>query len=312
MLDTSTGSTLFAYLGQFFVNADAYSTDIFSSNGTMTTSLLSRMFLQLIPLFAIMGSFVLLTIIVTRSFTVSAKKIKPDLKKISPVDNFKKKYGPKGLLDFAKDFAKMFVAGVIATFFLLDFADQYYASTAIQVGSLPGFTFNQVIKVIGLFALFQFVLAVVDFPLQWQLHANKQKMTREEVKKEHKQSEGDPAVKQSRRQRAQEITKGDMLQKVETSTVVIVNPEHYAVALTWDPASDKAPIVVAKGIDSLAAKIREIAKAHDVPIYRDPPITRSIYRSVELDQEIKPEHFAAVAAAIQFVGRVSENRPAGD
>ena len=190
--------------------------------------------------------------------------------------------------------------------FLFGFAQNYYGSTALNTENLAGFTFDQVIRVIGLFAMFQFALALVDFPMQWQMHANRQKMTREELKKENKQSEGDPAVKQSRRQRAQEISRGDMLQSVKSSTVVIVNPEHYAVALIWDPGSEKAPIVVAKGIDSLAAKIREIAAAHDVPIYRDPPITRSIYRSVEIDQEIKPEHFAAVAAAIQFVGRVSK------
>ena len=310
ILKAGTGMMLFGYLAQFFENADAYSDDMFKSNGTMTLSLVLRFLLQLLPMVGALAGFVLLIIIITRSFTVSAKKIKPELKKISPSENFKKKYGPKGLLDFVKDMTKMLVAGVIATMFLLNFAREYYGSSALQSQNLAGFTFDQVISVIFLFALFQFALALVDFPMQWQMHANRQKMTREEVKKEHKQSEGDPAVKQSRRQRAQEIASGDMLQKVETSTVVMVNPEHYAVALVWDPASDKAPIVVAKGIDSLAAKIREIAKAHDVPIYRDPPITRSIYRSVDIDQEIKPEHFAAVAAAIQFIGRVAQSGPA--
>jgi flagellar biosynthetic protein FlhB len=306
MLKTGSGTMLFGYLAQFFVNADGYSTDIFSSGGKMTLSLMSRIVLQLLPMLALLASFVLVTLIITRSFTVSAKKIKPELKKISPVENFMKKYGPRGLLDFAKDMTKMLVAGAIATVFLFGFAQNYYGSTALNTENLAGFTFDQVIRVIGLFAMFQFALALVDFPMQWQMHANRQKMTREELKKENKQSEGDPAVKQSRRQRAQEISRGDMLQSVKSSTVVIVNPEHYAVALIWDPGSEKAPIVVAKGIDSLAAKIREIAAAHDVPIYRDPPITRSIYRSVEIDQEIKPEHFAAVAAAIQFVGRVSK------
>ena len=308
MLKAGSGAMLFGYLAQFFRRADGYSADIFVSGGHMTLSLMSRVLLQLLPMLAILSGFVLLTLIVTRAFTFSTKKIKPEFKKISPVENIKKKYGPRGLLDFAKDMTKMLVAGVIATVFLFQFARDYYGSTALNPENLAGFTFEQVIKVIFLFALFQFALAVVDFPIQWQMHANRQKMTREEVKKETKQSEGDPAVKQSRRQRAQEISKGDMLQNVKSSTVVIVNPEHYAVALTWDSDSDKAPIVVAKGIDSLAAKIREVAKAHDVPIYRDPPITRSIYRSVDIDQEIKPEHFAAVAAAIQFVGRVSQNR----
>jgi len=311
MLKAGAGTMLFGYLSQMYRNLDLYAADVFFSGGHMTTSLMVRIAFQIVPLFLVMSGFVFLILIITRSFTFSVKKIAPDIKKLSPIDNFKKKYGRKGLLDFAKDTAKMLIAGGIATAVLFRFARENYGSTALQAESLSSFTFDQVINVIILFAVFQFVLALIDFPMQWQLHANKQKMTREEVKKEVKQSEGDAAVKQSRRQRGQEIAKGDMLQNVKASTVVVVNPEHYAVALTWDAASEKAPIVVAKGIDSLAAKIREVAKAHDVPIYRDPPITRAIYRTVDIDQEIRPEHFAAIAAAIQFVGKAAQNKGEG-
>jgi flagellar biosynthetic protein FlhB len=95
-----------------------------------------------------------------------------------------------------------------------------------------------------------------------------------------------------------------MLQNVKTATVVMVNPTHYAVALKWDPESKLAPVCVAKGTDHLAMKIRELAIENNVPIYSDPPATRSIYSMVEVDEEIQPEHFAAVAAAIQFVDRL--------
>ena len=95
-----------------------------------------------------------------------------------------------------------------------------------------------------------------------------------------------------------------MLDAVKDATVVMVNPEHYAVALKWDPNGGTAPIVVAKGVDHLAAKIREVAKEHNVPIYRDPPATRSIYKLVEIDEEIQQIHFAAVASAIQYVQRI--------
>lgn len=89
----------------------------------------------------------------------------------------------------------------------------------------------------------------------------------------------------------------------------MVNPTHYAVALKWDPDSNKAPVCVAKGVDHIAAKIREIAAAHNIPIYRDPPAARSLYNLVEIDEEIRPEHFAAVAAAIQFVDRARGKAP---
>ncbi|MCF6328680.1 MAG: EscU/YscU/HrcU family type III secretion system export apparatus switch protein, partial [Henriciella sp.] len=155
--------------------------------------------------------------------------------------------------------------------------------------------------------LFQFVLAVIDLPLQHRLHANRLKMTREEMKKETKQSEGDPHLKQSRREKASKISRGEMLQNVKSATVIMVNPEHYAVALKWDPDSQQAPVCLAKGVDHLAARIREVALAHNVPVYRDPPSARSLYKLVDVNEEIHAQHFAAVAAAIQFVERVRKH-----
>jgi flagellar biosynthetic protein FlhB len=113
-----------------------------------------------------------------------------------------------------------------------------------------------------------------------------------------------------RREKASKISRGQMLQDVKTATVVMVNPTHYAVALKWDPNGKKAPVCVAKGVDHMAAKIREVAAENKVPIYRDPPAARSLYNLVEIDEEIRPEHFAAVAAAIQFIDRL-KNPPQG-
>ena len=107
-----------------------------------------------------------------------------------------------------------------------------------------------------------------------------------------------------RREKATKISRGQMLKNVPQATVIMVNPTHYAVALKWDPESNKAPVCVAKGVDNIAARIREIATEHKIPIYHDPPATRSLYKLVEVDEEIRPEHFAAVAAAIQFVERI--------
>ena len=124
------------------------------------------------------------------------------------------------------------------------------------------------------------------------------------MKKELKQNEGDPQMRQARRQKAAKMSKREMLEKVKTSTVVMVNPEHYAVALKWDPEGTQAPVLVAKGVDFLAAKIREVAMENSIPIYRDPPTARSIYRLIDIDEEIHQQHFAAVAAAIQYVERI--------
>jgi flagellar biosynthetic protein FlhB len=252
--------------------------------------------LLLIPL-----ALISLSILLQQSFVVSGKRIKPDIKKISPVSNFKKKYGKEGMTEFLKDAAKMLFAGAISTFFLWQFAQEYYASSAVQLGQFVDFTFSQVVNLIICFAAFQFCLAVVDFPLQRNLHAERIKMSREDLKKETKQSEGDPQLKQSRRQKAIQISKNDMLKQVETATVIMVNPTHYAVALRWDRDGGRAPVCVAKGVDNMAARIRELAIQHSVPIYSDPPSTRAIYKNVDIDEEIQDQHFGAVAAAIQFV-----------
>jgi len=290
-----------------FYHADRYAADIFTDQGSQTRKVFSDLMLSLAPLFAVLAASVILVLILQQGIAFSTKKIQPDMKKINPVENIKNKYGAKGLLDFLKDAAKMIFAGLIAAYFMIYFATEYYAGSAMARGQLAEFTLTQILKLIMYFAIFQIALALLDVPLQRYLHANRLKMTREDIKKEMKQSEGDPHLKQQRRERGTQITRGDMLKNVETATVIMVNPEHYAVALKWDPESDKAPICVAKGVDHLAAKIREVAQANLVPIYRDPPTARSLYQLVEIDEEIRQEHFAAVAAAVQYVDRVRQH-----
>ncbi len=308
LLEMFTGRILFEQFTSLYSYAEMFAFDTFESKGARLGEWLRSVLLALLPLLGILVVFTCLAIVLTRSFSFSTKKIKPDVKKLSPAENLKKKYGPKGLLDFAKDTAKMLFAGLIASLYLLQFARNYYGSSMIQEGQIAAFTSYQVIMLILYFALFQFFLAAIDFPLQWRLHADKLKMTREELKKETKQSEGDPHFKQARQKRGTELTRQGMLDAVKTSTVVMVNPEHYAVALKWDENSQRAPVVVAKGVDHLAARIREIAKEHNVPIYRDPPSTRSIYSLVDIDEEIQQVHFAAVAAAIQYVQRIMKEQ----
>lgn len=304
VMTTVTGQAVFERFSSLLYHADSISNDAFLAEGRLGRHWLQGTLLRFLPIFGILVACTGLVIILTQSFSFSFKKIKPDVKKLSPAENIKKRYGPRGLLDFARDMAKMLFSALIAAVFLYQLAQNYYGSTALQKGDLAAFTFEQVFRLVLAFGVFQFVLAAIDLPIQWQMHASRLRMTREELKKETKQSEGDPHLKQSRREKASKISRGQMLRNVKDATVVMVNPEHYAVALKWEPESQRAPVCVAKGVDHLAAKIREIALENSIPIYRDPPATRSIYRLVEIDEEIHPEHFAAVAAAIQFVERI--------
>lgn len=304
ILNSVVGPRLFDDFSRILYHGDAFAEDVFNGDGGATWMWLGTVLIAFSPLLIVMAALVLLALIIQRSIAFSAKKIMPDIKKINPAENIKNKYGTKGLTDFLKDTVKMLFAGGLGTLFLYQFARDYYGSASVETADFYQFTFNQSLRLILYFFAFQFVLAALDLPLQWRIHANQLRMSREDMKKELKQSEGDPYMRQQRRERGSKISRGQMMQNVKTATVVMVNPTHYAVALKWDPDSKKAPVCVAKGVDHLALKIRELAIENNVPIYSDPPATRSIYSMVEVDEEILPEHFAAVAAAIQFVDRL--------
>lgn len=145
------------------------------------------------------------------------------------------------------------------------------------------------------------VIAVADYAYQKYQHLKKLRMTKQEVKDEYKQMEGDPLVKSRIRQVRMERARHRMMNAVPRADVVIVNPTHYAVALEYKMEKMDAPVVVAKGLDNLALRIREIAEEHDIPIVENPPLARALFASVELDQSIPAEHFKAVAEVIGYV-----------
>ena len=148
--------------------------------------------------------------------------------------------------------------------------------------------------------LIALVLGGVDF--LWQIHRHRQRhrMSRKEMLDEFKENEGDPHLKSARRQRAQEVATNQMLADVAKADVVVVNPTHYAVALRWDRSRRGAPVCVAKGVDEIAKRIRERAAENGVPIHSDPPTARALHATIEIGQEIRAEHYRAVAAAIRF------------
>ncbi len=304
VLNEIVGQTLFEDFSSMLYHGDTFARDIFSGGGGAAWGWIASVTLHLLPIFLVPAVIVIVSLVVQQAIVFSLKKIELDIKKISPFENFKKRYGSSGLFDFLKDTLKLLFAVVIGIVFLVQFMEDYYASAQMQMEDVYQFTFDQTLRLILYFLAFQVALAVVDLPLTRQLHLNKLKMSREEMKKEMKQSEGDPEMKMRRREKASKISKGQMMQNVKTATVIMVNPTHYAVALKWDPESQKAPVCVAKGVDEIAARIREIAAENKIPIYRDPPAARSIYNLVDIDEEIRPEHFAAVAAAIQFIDRL--------
>ena len=174
-------------------------------------------------------------------------------------------------------------------------------SPAAVVGDMSHLLFK--VLTAALSALF--VIAALDYILQYARFMKRNRMTKQEIKEEYRQNEGDPAIKAKVRQIRQERSRKRMMAAVPTATVVIMNPTHYAVALKYESGKTEAPICVAKGIDALALRIRAVAEENDVAVVENPPLARALHASVEIDQAVPPEHYKAVAQVIGYVMRLN-------
>jgi flagellar biosynthetic protein FlhB len=228
-------------------------------------------------------------------------KVRPQLSKVSPLSGVKRLFGIDGLVQFIKSLLKIGVVAAIAFLVLRPRSAQLSELAALEpaailpvcAAALKALVFA-VVAVMGVGALIDFL---------WQRHRfmQKMRMSREELKEDFRQSEGDPHVKAKLKQMRAERSRRRMMQAVPKATVVVMNPTHYAVALRYEAGETAAPECVAKGLDSLALKIREIAEEHRVPVVEDPPLARALYAAVEVDQSIPQQHYEAVAKVIGFV-----------
>ncbi|MEO9457573.1 MAG: flagellar type III secretion system protein FlhB [Roseobacter sp.] len=294
---SNLGATLAAIIDQ----SSTLSRSIFDDGGqAVIGNIVGVIGLTLLPLFSIPAIAVLLTIAAQRGFTFAPSKIQPKLNKISLITNAKNKYSKNGFFEFMKSFVKLFVYSVCLFLFLK-------SKLPIIIGTI-GTSSNTVTITLGQFcaeflmiiALIASIIGGIDVIWQHSEHIRKNRMSRKEITDETKESDGDQHLKQERRHRAQAIAMSQMMADIPDADVVIVNPTHYAVVLKWNRLPGAAPICVAKGVDEIAHRIREIANESGVPIHSDPPTARSLHSIVEIGVEIPPQLYAAVAAAIRF------------
>lgn len=249
---------------------------------------------------ALMGICLLLGLVAQRSLIFTSKKLLPDFKRVNLVRNAKQKFGKSGLVTFAISLGKVALVAccgwMLFSSLLVWLGNSDYMADLQWVSGIGMILRRAIYAAVGVSAVF----AIVDFLWKRFEHRQRNRMTRKEMRDEHKESEGDPYMKSRRRQKGVDIAMNRMLSDVEKADVVIVNPTHYAVALEWKRGSGRAPVCLAKGVDGLAAKIRERAREHKVPIWSDPPCARALHAVVEIGDEIRTEHFAPVAAAIRF------------
>ncbi|MBD8876465.1 flagellar biosynthesis protein FlhB [Roseibium polysiphoniae] len=237
---------------------------------------------------------------VQHQMVFTAETIKPKLSKISPLSGFKRLFSSESLVNFAKGVAKIATVGTIMVLVLWPHRDEadtiIFAETVILLEEARVLVLQLLAAILAVMTL----VAGADFLYQRHKWFEKQKMSLQEVKEEYKQTEGDPHVKGKIRQLRMERSRKRMMAAVPQATVVVTNPTHYAVALKYEDGMG-APTCLAKGIDAVALKIREVAKGHEIPVIENPPLARALYASVEIDQEVPEEHFKAVAEVIGFV-----------
>ncbi|MDZ7584542.1 MAG: flagellar biosynthesis protein FlhB [Thiobacillus sp.] len=257
--------------------------------------------LALLPFLAAVAVATVVTPLLLRGWLFSAKAFAPKFNRLNPFSGIKRMFSSQGLIELVKALAKAGLLGGVAVWLIWSNVGAIFSlslespSVAIQhMGDLIG-------KVFLLVSGTMIFVVVIDLPYQLWSHFKKLRMSKEEVRRENKESEGDPHLKAHIRAQQREVARRRMMSEIPTADVVVTNPTHYAVALKYSEGKMGAPRVVAKGADAVAAKIRELAAEHGVPLLEAPPLARALFRHTELGDEIPAKLYAAVAEVLAYV-----------
>jgi flagellar biosynthetic protein FlhB len=251
-----------------------------------------------------MGAGVLGNVIQNRP-TLSTDRLKPSFAKLSLLKGLKRMFGIEGVLNLVKGLLKMGVVGVALWTVVWPERGRLEGEMTEGPAAISGDMIHLLIRILIAALVALAVIAAADYGMQYFQFMKRNRMSKQEIKDEYKQTEGDPTVKAKIKQVRLERSRRRMMAAVPEATVIIANPTHFAVALKYESGKMAAPICVAKGVDALALRIREVAESHDVPVIENPPLARALYATVELDEPVPPEHFKAVAQVIGYVMRLS-------
>ncbi|MCW2308340.1 flagellar biosynthesis protein FlhB [Rhodobium gokarnense] len=296
------GTSLKGYLehaGTIQVDGGSLEILFWQSGGAFAGALLLPM--VLLAVIAVAGS------LIQHQMVWSLEPIKPKLSKISPASGFKRLFSRESLFNFAKGVVKIGIVATLMVIVIYPERDRLDTMITADVNAILAILRELVLKLLGAIIAAMTVIAALDFMWQRQRWHEKQKMTLREIKDEYKQTEGDPAVKAKIRQLRNERSRRRMMAKVPEATVVITNPTHFAVALQYERGMN-APLCVAKGTDAVALRIRAVAKEHDVPTIENPPLARTLYAAVDIDEEIPEAQYRAVAEVIGYIMRQKSSK----
>ncbi|MTV47812.1 flagellar biosynthesis protein FlhB [Heliobacillus mobilis] len=241
-------------------------------------------------------------------FLFSLEGLKMNWGKLNPLNGLGRIFSKQALVELVKSLGKVTIIGYVAYSAIIKhlyiFPTLIGADIQTAIASISEIAYDVGFRV----ALLLIAVAALDYWFQWYSHEESLKMSKQEVKEEHKQSEGDPQIKGKIRQRMREVAMRRMMQELPKADVVITNPTHFAIALKYEGALMTAPVVIAKGQDYVALKIKEIAQSHGIPTVEDRPLAQALYRTVEIGQEIPAELFQAVAEVFAFVYRLKKKK----
>jgi len=229
------------------------------------------------------------------------KRLAPDFNKLNPMSGVKRMFSVRNLVEFGKSLLKVGAIGFVLFLTLRSHMDEYIGLAAVDLMGMVEYLRHQVVFLVMVVVLMVTALAAADYTYQRWTFMQQMRMTKQEVKDEHKQTEGDPMVKGRLRGLRMQRARQRMMSAIPQATVVVTNPTHFACALKYDMEAMGAPVLVAKGADLIAKRIRELAEENEVPVVENPPLARALYATVELDQEVPPEHYKAVAEVIGYV-----------
>ena len=300
----STATSFIRDFRMFLEQPDQIAVD---SAGVMVLfrGLVFTLFTWLGPVFGLIAAISLSGHVLQNRPSIALDRIAPNLSKLSPLSGFKRLFGLDGITNLGKSFLKMAVVGSVVWMVLWPARgslEGFLTQPPVEIAAaMMALAMKLLVAVLAVLA----IVALLDYLYQHYRFMQRNMMSKQEVKEEHRQTDGDPAIKAKIRQVRMERSKRRMMAAVPEATVIITNPTHYAVALKYESGKMAAPICVAKGVDALALKIREVAQEHEIPIVENPPLARALYAAIDIDEAVPSEHFKAVAQVIGYVMRLN-------
>lgn len=238
----------------------------------------------------------------------TSEPLAPKLNRLNPLEGFKRIFSMQSLVKFGISIGKISILATIATMFLMGEVPKFAALHGLEIAFVLGYISDRTVMLAYMLAAALIILAILDFSFQKWKHEQQLKMSKQEIRDEMKNMEGDPLIRQRRREAHAKLAQARELGAVPDADVVITNPTHISVALKYDPSKHPAPVVVAKGVGEIALRIREIAREHNVPIIERKPLARALHRDIKVGQPIPTEMYATFVEIMAYVYKLSGKR----